>query len=235
MRTDLANLLRLIHHARTTTSIADIVTECGRALLSADAVGFAFETQPGGEQVRIVGLPDSYASTYRRIGRPVDPVLAEIVGSHQPVMTNRLLSSAAWHSHPFYVNIASRFGLQHIMAAPIIGPTGVVGKVSAGRRGTEDVFLRSDLAVLSVIAAHVSVAFAVNSDQRPRPAALTAREMQIVELVAMGATNADIGRRLGISVNTVKDALKTVFRKTGARRRAQLAAFVAGPDPQLDR
>lgn len=207
--------------------MAELFERCGMQALQADAVGFAFELGPGGEQVRIAGLPPAYAATYLRAGRASDLVVEHITETHAAASTCDLLTPAAWHSHPFYLNVASRFGLQHIMAAPIIGPNGVIGKVSAGRRGTEDAFVRSDLAAISAIAAHVSVAFASLAQESQRPAGLTARELQMVRLVAAGSTNAEIGQRLGISENTVKDALKTVFRKTGIRRRAELAALFA--------
>jgi DNA-binding NarL/FixJ family response regulator len=52
---------------------------------------------------------------------------------------------------------------------------------------------------------------------------LTARELQIVELVERGMTNRDIGRELGISTGTVKVHLKHIFEKTGVRGRYGLA------------
>jgi DNA-binding NarL/FixJ family response regulator len=52
---------------------------------------------------------------------------------------------------------------------------------------------------------------------------LTARELQIVELVERGMTNRDIARELGISTGTVKIHLKHIFEKTGVRGRYGLA------------
>jgi DNA-binding NarL/FixJ family response regulator len=52
---------------------------------------------------------------------------------------------------------------------------------------------------------------------------LTARELQVVELVERGMTNRDIGRELGIRTGTVKIHLKHIFEKTGVHGRYGLA------------
>ena len=53
--------------------------------------------------------------------------------------------------------------------------------------------------------------------------ALTAREMQVMELVERGLKNKDIGIELGIRTGTVKIHLKHIFEKTGIRGRYGLA------------
>jgi len=52
---------------------------------------------------------------------------------------------------------------------------------------------------------------------------LTARELQVVELVELGMKNRDIGASLGIQPGTVKIHLKHIFEKTGIRGRYGLA------------
>jgi DNA-binding NarL/FixJ family response regulator len=52
---------------------------------------------------------------------------------------------------------------------------------------------------------------------------LTARELQVMELVERGMKNKDIGETLGISTGTVKIHLKHIFEKTGIRGRYGLA------------
>ncbi|WP_338029795.1 helix-turn-helix transcriptional regulator [Egibacter rhizosphaerae] len=64
---------------------------------------------------------------------------------------------------------------------------------------------------------------------RPRIgwASLTPVERDLVRLVAQGHTNAEIGERLFISVNTVKKYLTRVYAKVDVDGRAELAAEVA--------
>ena len=52
---------------------------------------------------------------------------------------------------------------------------------------------------------------------------LTARELQVMELVERGMKNKDIGDSLGIRTGTVKIHLKHIFEKTGIRGRYGLA------------
>ena len=52
---------------------------------------------------------------------------------------------------------------------------------------------------------------------------LTARELQVMELVERGLRNKDIGTELGIRTGTVKIHLKHIFEKTGVRGRYGLA------------
>jgi DNA-binding NarL/FixJ family response regulator len=54
-------------------------------------------------------------------------------------------------------------------------------------------------------------------------AALTAREMQVMELVERGCKNKEIASALGIRIGTVKIHLKHIFEKTGIRGRYGLA------------
>jgi predicted ATPase/DNA-binding CsgD family transcriptional regulator len=68
--------------------------------------------------------------------------------------------------------------------------------------------------------------------QRPRIgwASLTPVERDVVRLVAEGHTNAEIGQRLFMSVNTVKKHLSHVYAKVEIEGRADLAAQVARRD-----
>jgi DNA-binding CsgD family transcriptional regulator len=67
--------------------------------------------------------------------------------------------------------------------------------------------------------------------ERQRPqigwASLTPTEKEVVRLVAAGHTNAEIGKRLFVSVHTVKKHLSHVYAKVGLGSRAELVAEVA--------
>jgi DNA-binding CsgD family transcriptional regulator len=54
---------------------------------------------------------------------------------------------------------------------------------------------------------------------------LSEREREIVALLAGGATDAQIAKRLFLSVNTVRSHLDRIRDKTGARRRAELVRY----------
>jgi two-component system nitrate/nitrite response regulator NarL len=56
-------------------------------------------------------------------------------------------------------------------------------------------------------------------------AKLTAREREVLELVAMGRSNQEIADKLVVAVNTVKVHLRNTLEKLELRNRQQLAAF----------
>lgn len=56
--------------------------------------------------------------------------------------------------------------------------------------------------------------------------ALTAREREVAKHAAFGLSNKEIADRLSISVNTVKQSLRTAMDKTGALRRSELAHYI---------
>lgn len=56
-------------------------------------------------------------------------------------------------------------------------------------------------------------------------AALTLREIEVVELLAQGKSNKGIGQVLGIAEETVKTHLKRLYEKLGAADRAQAVAI----------
>jgi transcriptional regulator EpsA len=58
----------------------------------------------------------------------------------------------------------------------------------------------------------------------PRAVALSAREREILSSLARGSTNSDIAEALDISLFTVKNHLKRIFRKIGVSNRTQAAA-----------
>jgi DNA-binding NarL/FixJ family response regulator len=60
---------------------------------------------------------------------------------------------------------------------------------------------------------------------------LSEREKQIAFLVARGMKNKDIAQQLTISENTVKRHLQSIFSKTGARDRLELAVIALTESP----
>jgi DNA-binding NarL/FixJ family response regulator len=65
-------------------------------------------------------------------------------------------------------------------------------------------------------------------DETPAPAdaySLTPKERQVLEQVARGLSNADIGRELWLSEQTVKFHLTNIYKKLGVANRTEAARF----------
>jgi DNA-binding NarL/FixJ family response regulator len=90
-------------------------------------------------------------------------------------------------------------------------------------------FTTQDLAYLSALCAHLSARIAVirtkpNLSISSATCQLTAREIQIAELVAKGLNNTEIGKELWITQNSVKQALKRMFRKLKVTTRMKMVS-----------
>lgn len=120
---------------------------------------------------------------------------------------------------------------QAVMAAILAGAAGFVLKDAS----TETVLDAMETvgrggSVLDPTAAQAVVEF-IRSGQVVSPeqqliGALSARERQVLDLVAEGLTNREIGERLFVSEKTVKHDVGRVLSHLGFARRAEAAAFV---------
>ena len=64
-------------------------------------------------------------------------------------------------------------------------------------------------------------------------AVLSTREKQVLAMVVLGCTNAEIATTLHVAETTVKSHLTSIFRKLGVRSRSQASARVLDPESGL--
>ena len=63
---------------------------------------------------------------------------------------------------------------------------------------------------------------------------ITVRQLQVIELIAMGCSNEEVGERLGISARTAKAHCDVLRQKLGVARRLQIPVayrLLTGEDP----
>jgi DNA-binding CsgD family transcriptional regulator len=149
-----------------------------------------------------------------------NPVARYLTERHAPVHEGLVTSPKVWSI------ICPRPDHWHVMAGPIVFHGQLIGAVGCTRDKSMPAFDTQNLADLSGICLHLSI-WAATTRSSPQPfknELLTARELQIVELVALGRTNAQIGTELWITENSVKQALKRMFRKLEVSSRAEMVA-----------
>ena len=73
----------------------------------------------------------------------------------------------------------------------------------------------------------------VAMSQRPADAPLTAREMQVLKLVAKGESSKKIGHELGISIKTVEFHRSNAVRKLRLGNRADIVSEICGLSWQI--
>jgi DNA-binding CsgD family transcriptional regulator len=158
-----------------------------------------------------------------------NPVARYLAEHHTPVHQALLTSPKAWKI------ICPRPDHWHVMAGPIVNRGQLVGAVGCTREKSMPAFNTQNLADLSAICLHLSVWTATvrSRQQLFKIDRLTPRELQIAELVALGRTNAEIGTELWITENSVKQALKRMFRKLKVSSRAEMVAQLSAPQHHL--
>jgi DNA-binding CsgD family transcriptional regulator len=102
----------------------------------------------------------------------------------------------------------------------------------ARRRGAAREALQAALEIFEQQGAHqwarrASDELARISGRRPGGAELTATELEVARLAAMGRANKEIAAVLFMSVHTVEAHLSRVYRKLGVRSRTQLSNHAA--------
>jgi DNA-binding CsgD family transcriptional regulator len=148
-----------------------------------------------------------------------NPVLHYLVEHHAPVHEALLVTPKTWQL------ICPRADHWHVMAGPIVSNGKLVGTIGFTRKRDLPAFEHNNLADLSAICLHLSTwAATVCSQHQLVTNQLTPREVQIAQLVAQGKTNAAIGKELWITENSVKQALKRMFRKLKVSSRAEMVA-----------
>ncbi|MEM7065175.1 MAG: LuxR C-terminal-related transcriptional regulator [Cyanobacteria bacterium P01_B01_bin.77] len=177
--------------------------------------------------VDVEGVSDSFVERYQAIGKSIDPVLKYVMEYHTPAHEELVLPQGSWKQSQLYRQCCSSHDHEHIMTGPIVGGGQLTGTLHFARVGNTVAFDQLDLARLGAVCTHVSARLAeLRQSQGTNPwrQRLTPRELQIANLVAQGLTNAEIGAELWITQNSVKQALKRMFRKLGVSARTAMVA-----------
>ncbi|WP_375498875.1 LuxR C-terminal-related transcriptional regulator [uncultured Nostoc sp.] len=150
-----------------------------------------------------------------------NPVARYLLERHVPVHEALVVEPKTWQL------ICPRPDHWHVMAGPIVSNGKLVGVVGFTREQGMPAFDSQNLTDLSALCLHISTWVTMARAQHPlllQTERLTPREMQIASLVAQGQTNAEISAELWITENSVKQALKRMFRKLEVSSRTQMVA-----------
>lgn len=158
-----------------------------------------------------------------------NPVLRYLVENHIPVHEGVLLTAEKWRT------ICPRWDHSHVMVGPIVDNGNLIGALALTRDRGNNAFNQQNILELSALCLHISTQLTkiksqqikLNKDSLKQ---ITPRELQIAELVAQGLTNAEIGKTLWIQENSVKQALKRMFRKLQVSSRAEMVAKLSQYD-----
>lgn len=214
-----------------------------------------------GEEVAVGWPAETYKAEYLAAYPQLmtrHPIVAYALAgpaSADPVRISDWLSRRQWHANPLYQEAYRHLGLDDQIAIGAVDRGGSFYGVSVGRAGR--CYSEDDRDVLALVMPHVKAALrrAENAPVEiqalrvaptlaptllgggPTPesladgALLTAREKQVLSLVARGLTDQQAAHRLGVSVRTINKHLEHVYAKLGVSSR-QAAVHAARRPPR---
>lgn len=153
-----------------------------------------------------------------------NPILRYIVENHAPVHEESILPPGVWQI------ICPRPDHAHVMGGPIVANGSLIGGVGFTRIQDDPAFNTQNLADLSALCLHLSTWLVSTQLKKFNPLninRLTKREIEIAGLVAEGLTNKEIGVKLWIAENSVKQALKRIYRKLEISSRTKMVALLS--------
>ena len=217
MGTLMAKTLHAIFQA-----IANVQNEQELKLALMDTIGDHFAVQHWG-----IDLLDYQLNTQIQVPQipavclEANPIGRYVVERHAPTHEQLILSPEDWK------NYCTRH--EHVMTGPIVCNGQLVGTLNFARDTGSQPFDSNDLADLSAVCLHLSAKMAtlqipLKTSVSTGSCPITARELEIAKLVAQGLTNREIAVKLWITQNSVKQALKRMFRKLEVSTRAEMVA-----------
>ncbi len=173
------------------------------------------------EDIEVVGEAGTAAETLEMVKNVKPDVLLlditlpdrsgfEVLNDLRPMDSAPLVVVLTWHTEPSYAARAIAAGA-HGYVNKSVDPDQLLAAIRAVSRGEQ------------VIPAGVEELLA-QGDGHPA-SALTAREQQVMEMLARGMTNREIAEQLEISIKTVDTHRGHVLKKLGLRNNSELTRF----------
>jgi DNA-binding CsgD family transcriptional regulator len=135
-----------------------------------------------------------------------------------------------WHSTGMYADYLGRAGVEAEAMICLSAPAGRARRLIFFRGPGPD-FDARDRLLLSLLRPHLNECYQELARSRCAVPALTARQWELLHLLASGHSNAEIARQLVVSVSTVRKHLENIFTRLGVTNRtaAIAKAFPAPP------
>jgi DNA-binding CsgD family transcriptional regulator len=171
---------------------------------------------------RVEGITEIFA--IRGFGQYAEAILAGRAGNHDRAADLAAGAEQALAPYPVWADIARMFVAEAALADGW-------GEPEAWLRAARASFARHGI---SALADRCAAALGEPARGRWARLGITAREADVLRLVAEGLANREIAARLYLSPRTVEKHVESLLRKTGARSRTQLVAIAGPGDPAAE-
>jgi DNA-binding CsgD family transcriptional regulator len=192
------------------------------------STALAYEIQP----MDVIAFPDSYALFELHL--PEHPLLAHVAatGDGSARRVSDIASDRQFRSLGLYRDFYRHAEVDYQLCFLVPHPSGGEIAVALNRKGRDfsdeerDVLqlLRPHVAQAAEIAARLSQPAPENVDQSGDMPLLTPRQTRILQLVADGRADREVGRLLGISTRTVHAHLQHIYRALEVTSRTEALA-----------
>jgi DNA-binding CsgD family transcriptional regulator len=135
-----------------------------------------------------------------------------------------------WHATGMYIDCLKTQGVEREAMLCLSAPAGRSRRILLFRSGLTD-FDGRDRMLLALLRPHLNEVYQDLQRSRQSASALTARQRELLKLVAVGWSNLEIARALKISPATVRTHLEHIFKQldVASRTAAAARAFPASP------
>jgi DNA-binding CsgD family transcriptional regulator len=196
----------------------------------------AYEIQP----VDVIAFPDSYALFELHL--PEHPLLSyvEATGDGSARRVSDIASDRQFRALGLYRDFYRHAEVDYQMAFLVPHPGGGEIALALNRKGSD--FSTEERDVLELLRPHVAQAAAIaamlsrpvpkNVDESGDEPLLTPRQTRILQLVAEGCPDREVGRMLGISTRTVHAHLQRIYRTLDVTSRTEALAQLRERSPR---
>ena len=181
---------------------------------------------------------EKFIYQYENIYAPMDYVNWVFMSPESLVYRESdLLNEEVRKQSPFYIKYLKVHDLVHI-AGIILASRGIFhGAITLYKSSRNEDFSNKDIYILKQLMPHLHLRFETDSDRIRKNEKslsymlknqyrLTNREIEMMGCLYDGLSNAAIGNKTGISLNTVKKHVYNIFGKLGVTNRTQLIKFI---------
>lgn len=181
---------------------------------------------------------EEFIYQYENIYAPMDYVNWVFMSPESLVYRESdLLNEEVRKQSPFYLNYLKVFDLVNISGIVLASRGRFLGAISLYKREKNGDFLDRDVYILKQLLPHLHARFETDSDRARKNEKslsfllknqyhLTNREIDIMGCIYLGCSNAEIGQKAGITVNTAKKHIYHIYEKLQIQNRTQLIRFI---------
>jgi DNA-binding CsgD family transcriptional regulator len=148
----------------------------------------------------------------------------ELTGDHEQVTMWSDVYTEREYSRLLMAEYFRRAGIWHelLVCLPPVG--GLERRLMLSRTADDEPFSERDRLLLTLLRPHlIGIRDRIEAERRTTPA-LTPRQLQLLRRVAIGDTNRQIARDLGLSEATVRKHLENVYARLGVHSRTEALA-----------